>query len=97
MYLIIQKCSVHIEITSVCGQEGEIEAFKSMSVKLEQKPCKLVRQNRENVIRAQLASISLPDFAVIKGIESPMLAPAAHQRVHNVTTYLSLNAIISIM
>ena len=100
MYLIIQKCSVHIEITSVCGKEGEIEAFKSMSVKLEQKPCKLVRQkpqNRENVIRAQLASISLPDFAVIKGIKSPILAPAAHQRVHNVTTYLSLNAIISIM
>ncbi len=91
MYLIIQKCSVHIKITSVCRYEGEIEAFKSMSVKFEQKPCKLVRQNRENFIRPQLASISLPDFAVIKGIESPMLAPAAHQCVHNVTTYLSCN------
>jgi hypothetical protein len=27
----------------------------------------------------------------MKGIESPMLAPAAHQCVHNVTTYLSCN------
>ena len=91
MYLIIQKCPVHIKITSVCRYEGEIETFKSMSVKFEQKPCKLVRQNRENFIRPQLASISLPDFAVIQGIESPMLAPAAHQCVHNVTTYLSCN------
>ena len=89
MYLVIQKCSMHIEITSVCGQEGEIEAFKTMTVKLEQKPRKLVWQNRENFIRSQLASISLPDFAVIQGIESPMLAPAAHQCVHDVTTYLS--------
>ncbi len=62
-----------------------------MSVKLEQKPCKLVRQSRENVIHPQLASISLPDFAVIKGIESHMLAPAALQCVHDVTTYLSWN------
>jgi hypothetical protein len=38
MYLIIQKCSMHIKITSVCRYEGEIEAFKSMSVKFEQKP-----------------------------------------------------------
>jgi len=36
-------------------------------------------------------SISMPDFAVIKGIESPMLAPAADQCVHNVTTYLENN------
>ena len=35
MYLIIQQCSMHIKITSVCGSEGEIEAFKAMSVKLE--------------------------------------------------------------
>jgi hypothetical protein len=60
-------------------------------MKLKQKPCKLVRQNRENVISAQLASISMPDFAVIKGIESPMLAPSAHQCVHDVTTYLLCN------
>ena len=78
MYLIIQQCSVHIKITSVCGYEGEIEAFKSMSVKLEQKPRNLVRQNRKNFIRAQVASISLPDFAVIKGIESPKLPPSTH-------------------
>ena len=52
-----------------------------MSVKLEQKPCKLIRQNRENVICAQLASISVPDFAVIKGIESSILTPAAQQCV----------------
>ena len=66
-----------------------------MSVKLEQKPRELVRQNRENFIRhgAQAASISLPDFAVVKGIESPMLAPSTHQRVHDVTTYLSLIAL----
>ena len=68
-----------------------------MSVKLEQKPRKLVRQNREEFIRAQGASISLPDFAVIKGIKSPMLAPSAHQRVHYVTTYLLLIALRRIM
>ena len=34
MYLVILKCPVYIEITSVCGQDGEIEAFKSMTVKL---------------------------------------------------------------
>ncbi len=45
LYLIILKCSVHIKITSVCWQEGGIEAFKSMGVKLEQKPCKLGRQD----------------------------------------------------
>ena len=45
---------MNIKITSICRYEGKIEAFKSMSVKLEQKPCKLVRQNRENFIRAQL-------------------------------------------
>jgi hypothetical protein len=33
----------------------------------------------------------MPDFAVIKGIESPMLAPSAHQCVHDVTTYLLCN------
>ena len=44
-YLINLKCHMHIEITSVCGQDGEIEAPKSMTVKLEQKPHKLVRQN----------------------------------------------------
>ncbi len=76
-----------------CTSKSHLSAGKKMSVKNEQKPRKLVRQNRENFIRAQLASISLPDFAVIKGIESP----AAHQLVHDVTTYLSLNAIISIM
>jgi hypothetical protein len=54
----------------------------------EQKPCKLVRQNGENFIRTQPSCISMPDFAVIKGIVSPMLAPATHQRVHDVTTYL---------
>ena len=97
MYLIILKCPMHIEITSVCGQDWEIEAFKSMTVKLEQKPCKLVWQNRENFIRAQSASISVSDFAMIKSIKSPMLAPAAHQRVHDVTTYLACNAIMSIM
>ena len=91
MYLVIQKCSMHIEITSVCGQEGEIEAFKSMTVKLEQKPRKLVRQNGENSICAQPSCISIPDFAVIKGIVTPMLAPATHQRVHDVTTYLLSN------
>ena len=64
-----------------------------MSVKLEQKPRELVRQNRENFIRAQVASVSLPDFAVIKGIESPMLTPSAHQRVHDVTTYLTFIAL----
>ena len=89
MHLIIQKGPMHIEITSVCGQDGEIEAFKSMTVKLEQKPRKLVWQNRENLIRAQSASTSVPDFAVIKSIKPPMLAPAAHQRVHDVTTYLA--------
>jgi hypothetical protein len=61
-----------------------------MSVILEQKPRELVRQNRENFVRAQLASISLPDFAVIKGIESPTLPPSSDQCVHDVTTYLSL-------
>jgi hypothetical protein len=66
-----------------------------MSVKLEQKPCKLIRQNRENVICAQLASISMPDFAVIKGIESSILTPTAHQCVHDVTTHLLWNAIVS--
>jgi hypothetical protein len=33
----------------------------------------------------------MPDFAVIKGIEARMLAPAAHQCVHDVTTYLLWN------
>ena len=97
MYLIIQKCSVNIKITSICRYEGKIEAFKSMSVKLEQKPCKLVRQNRENFIRAQLASISLLDFAIIKGIESSILTPASHQCVHDVTTHLMWDVIMSIM
>ena len=68
-----------------------------MSVKLEQKPCKLVRQNGQNVIRAQLASIPMPDFAVIKGIEPPILPPATHQCVHDVTTHLMWNEIMSIM
>jgi hypothetical protein len=30
LYLIIKKCSVHIEVTSVCGQLRTIEAFKAM-------------------------------------------------------------------
>ena len=77
MYLVIQKCSMHIEITSVCGQEGEIEAFKTMTVKLEQKPRKLVRQNGENSICTQPSCISIPDVAVVKGIvsESPCWPP----------------------
>ncbi len=93
MYLVIQKCSMHIEITSesVCGQEGEIEAFKTMTVKLEQKPCKLVRQNGENSICTQPSCISISDFAVIKGIVSHMLAPATHQCVHDATTHLLSN------
>ena len=89
MYLIILKCRMHIEITSVCGQDGEIEAFKSMTMKLEQKPRKFVWQNRKNFVRAQSASTSVPDFAMIKSIKSPMLAPTAHQRVHDVTTNLA--------
>ncbi len=68
-----------------------------MSVKLEQKASKLIRQNRKKFISAQLASMSLPVFAVIKDIELPMLPPAAHQHVHYVTMYLSCNAIISTM
>jgi hypothetical protein len=64
-----------------------------MSVKLEQKPRELVRKNRQNFICAQVTSIALPDFAVIEGIKSSMLAPSAHQRVHDVTTYLLLIAL----
>ena len=69
MYPINLKCPMHIEITSVCGQDGQIEAFKLMTVKLEQKPRKLVGKNRENFKRAQSACTSVPDFAVSKSIE----------------------------
>ena len=48
-YLIIHKCPMHIEITSVCGQDGEIEAFKSMTVKLEQIDDREARNNVHNL------------------------------------------------
>jgi hypothetical protein len=48
-YLIIHKCPMHIEITSVCGQDGEIEAFKSMTVKLEQIDDRETRNNVHNL------------------------------------------------
>ncbi len=37
-YLIIKKCSMHINVTSVCGQFRKIKAFKAMCVILKQKP-----------------------------------------------------------
>ena len=48
-YLIIHKCPMHIEVTSVCGQDGEIEAFKSMTVKLEQIDDREARNNVHNL------------------------------------------------
>ena len=59
-----------------------------MGVIFKQKSSKFVRQNRENGVIAQLASVPLMDFAVIQGIIPPVLPSASHQRVHDLTTYL---------
>jgi hypothetical protein len=58
-------------------------------MKLKEEPCKFVRQHQEDGICAQLASISIPDFVVIKGIKCPVLAPISQQCVHDMTADLS--------
>ncbi len=42
---------------------------------------------RENGVIAELASVSLMDFAVIEGVKPPMLPSASHHCVHDMTTY----------
>ncbi len=42
-YLIILDGSMHIKVASVCWQRGKIEAQKSKTMKLKQKPRNLVR------------------------------------------------------
>ena len=45
-------------------------------------------EHREDSIGTQWTSIPMLDLAVIKGIETSMLASATHQCVHNMPSYL---------
>jgi hypothetical protein len=51
--------------------------------------CQAAPRGWDNGICAQLASVSIPDFAIIKSIKipmaGPMLPPTSHQFVHNMT------------
>ncbi len=57
-----------------------------MHMKLKQKPSKFVWQHRENRICTQRTSVPVLDLAVIKGIETAMLASTPHQTVHTMVS-----------
>ena len=84
-YLLIFQCYMHIKVASVCGKWRKVEAPKSKRMKLKQKPCEFVLQHSEDWIMAQFSCVTKLDLPIIKGIEPHILAPAAHQCVHDMT------------
>ncbi len=77
---------MHIKVALVCWQGRKVEAQKSIIMKLIEKPGEFIWKHREDQIVAQYPCIL--DFSIIKGIKSPVLAPATNQCVHNMTFHL---------
>ena len=79
---------MHIKLAPVVRYCRKIQSFKSTRVILKQKPCEFVWQHREDCIDTQWTSIPVLDLAVIKCIETAILASAPNQSVHDMPSYL---------